>query len=107
MGNFGLNGGVPWFTNIDGELCILCKERVEDVSHFLLDCHNFRGNHESLWSNLSQKVTTCNPSDGSQISQFCSNMDREQKILLLLGCSFPFLPGYDHYGEEVNFFCYW
>ena len=34
MGNFGLNGGVPWLTNTDGELCLLCKESVEDVSHF-------------------------------------------------------------------------
>ena len=94
MGNFGLNGSVPWFTNIDRELCILFKEIVEDVSHFLLDWHNFRGNHESLWSNLSQKVTACNPSGRSQISQFCSNMDREHRILLLLGCS-------------TNFVCYW
>ena len=23
MGNFGINGGVPWFTNTDGELCLL------------------------------------------------------------------------------------
>ena len=44
MGNFRLNGSVPWFTNIDGEPCILCKESVEDVSHFLLNYHNFRGN---------------------------------------------------------------
>ena len=60
-------GGVPWLTNIDGELCLLCKESVEDVSHFLLDCPNFRDNRESLWSNLSQKVIACNPSDGTQI----------------------------------------
>ena len=54
MGNFGINGGVPWLTNTDGELCLLRKESVEDVSHFLLDCPNFRDNHESLWSNLMQ-----------------------------------------------------
>ena len=36
MGNFGINGGVPWLTNTDGELCLLCKESVEDVSHFPL-----------------------------------------------------------------------
>ena len=55
MGNFGLNGGVPWLTNTDGELCLFCKDSAEDVSHFLLDCPNFRDNFESLWSNLSQK----------------------------------------------------
>ena len=25
MGNFGLNGGVPWLTNTDGELCLFAK----------------------------------------------------------------------------------
>ena len=55
MGNFGINGGVPWLTNTDGELCPLCKESVEDISHFLSGRPNFRGNRESLWSNLSQK----------------------------------------------------
>ena len=85
MGNFGINGGVPWLTYTDGELCLLCKESVEDVSHFLLDCPNFRDNRESLWSNLNQKVIACNPSDGMQISHFFNSLDREQKILLLLG----------------------
>ena len=49
MGNFGINGGVPWLTNTDGELCLLCKEGVEDVNHFLSDCPNFRDNRASLW----------------------------------------------------------
>ena len=85
MGNFGLNGGVPWLTNTDCGLYLLCKESVEDVSHFLLDCPNFRDNHESLWSNLSQKVIACNPSHETQRSHFFSSLDKEQKILLLLG----------------------
>ena len=90
MGNFGLNGGVPWLTNIDGELCLFCKNSVEDVSHFLSDCSSFRDNFESLWSNLSQKLIACNPSDGTQISHFISSLDRQQKIILLLG-DFPLL----------------
>ena len=32
--NFGIDGGVPWFTNTDAELCLLCKDSVEEVSHF-------------------------------------------------------------------------
>ena len=56
MGNFGINGGVPWLTNTDGELCLLCKESIEDVSYFRLYWPNFRDNRESLWSILSQKV---------------------------------------------------
>ena len=35
MENFGINNGVPWLTNTDSELFRLCKESVEDVSHFL------------------------------------------------------------------------
>ena len=83
-GNFGLNGSVPWLTNTDGELCRFCKNSVEDVSRFLLDCSSFKDNFESLWSNLSQKIIACNPSDGTQISHFISSLDRQQKIILLL-----------------------
>ena len=110
----GINGGVPWLTNTDSELCLLCKESVEDVSHFLLDCPNFRDNRESLWSNLSQKVIACNPSDGTQVSHFFSSLVREQKTLLLFGeggggggSLSPFSPGYSHYGKEVHFLCGW
>ena len=89
MGNFRLNGSVPWFTNTDGEFCLFCKNGVEDVSHFLSDCSSFRDNFESLWLNLSQKIIACNPSDGIQISHFISSLDRQRKIILLLG-GFPF-----------------
>ena len=80
MANLGLNGGVPRLTNTDGELCLFCKNSVEDVSYFLSDCSSFRDNFESLWSNLSQKLIACNPSDGTQISHFISSLDRQQKI---------------------------
>ena len=80
MGNFGLNGGVPWLTNTDGELCLFCKYSVEDVSHFLSDCSSSRYNFESLWSNLSQKIIACNPSDRTQISHFISSLDRQQNL---------------------------
>ena len=85
MGNFGLNGGVPWLTNTDGELCLFRKDRVEGVSHFLVDCLSFKDNFESLWSNLRQKIISSNPSDGTQISHFISSLDIQQKVLLLLG----------------------
>ena len=39
---------------------------------------------ESLWSNLSQNILACNPSDRTQISHFFSSLDREQKTLVLL-----------------------
>ena len=84
MANFGLNGGVPWLTNTDGESCLFCKNSVEDLSHFLSDCSSFRDNFESLWSNLSQKIIDSNQSDGTQISHFISSLDGQQKIVLLL-----------------------
>ena len=40
-GNFGLNGSVPWLTDTDGEVCLFCKNSVEDVSHFLSDRPSF------------------------------------------------------------------
>ena len=91
LGNFGLNGGVPWLTNTDGELCLFCKNSVEDVSHFLSDCSSCRDNFESLWSHLRQKIIAGNLSDGTQLSHFISSLDRQQNIILLLGgFLFPF-----------------
>ena len=85
MRNSGTDGGVPWLTNTDGELCLPCKEGVGVVSRSLLDCPNFSDNREFLWSKLNQKVIACNPSDKTHISHFFSSFDREQRILLLLG----------------------
>ena len=85
MGNFGLNGGIPWLSNTDGALCFICKGDVETVNHFLFDCPYFRENFDTLWSNLISKVTVYNQTDGLQISQFIMNLDQYQKILLLLG----------------------
>ena len=70
IGKFGINGCVPWLTNTVGKLCLFCKGSAKDVIHMLLDSPNFRDNRESLWLNLSQKVTACHPSDGTQISHF-------------------------------------
>ena len=52
-GNFGLNGGVPWLSNTEGALCFICKENVENVNHFLLECREFRNNFDSIWLNLT------------------------------------------------------
>ena len=38
MGNFGLNRSMPWLRNTDGALCFICKQDVEKVMHFFLDC---------------------------------------------------------------------
>ena len=86
MGNFGLNGGIPWLSNTDGASCFLCKVDTETVNHFLLDCPNFREHFDSLWANLTVKVMKFNYIDGRQISEFIAKLDRHQKTLLLLGC---------------------
>ena len=59
---------------------------IETVSHFLLDFPNFREHFDSLWANLTVKITNFNDIDGRQISEFIAKLDRHQKTLLLLGC---------------------
>ena len=56
------------------------------MSHFLLDCPNFREHFDLLWANLTVKVKKFNDIDGRQISEFIAKLDRHQKTLLLLGC---------------------
>ena len=34
MGNFCLNGSLPWLQNTDGAICFICKEDIESVTHF-------------------------------------------------------------------------
>ena len=86
MGNFGLNGDIPWLSNTDGAACLPCKMDIETVNHFLLDCANFREHFDSLWANLTVKITKFNYIDGRQISEFIAKLDRHQKALLLLRC---------------------
>ena len=91
MGNFGFNEGVPWLSHTQGALCFICKENIENISHFLHDCTEFRQNFDSIWLNLKQKVISANPIDGSQIFDFIFHLDRQQKTLLQLGgLSLPF-----------------
>ena len=65
MGNFGLNGSSPWLQNTDDAICFICKEDIESVTHFFLDCSYFRNNFESLWDKLKIKIARSNPIDGA------------------------------------------
>ena len=65
MGQFGPNGGVPWLSDTDGALCFICKSETEDFNHFAVNCPHFREEFQSLWSNLKNRVISCNPFDGS------------------------------------------
>ena len=55
------------------------------MTHFLLDCSYFKQNFLSLWRNLKIKITVSNEADGVNICQFIDNLDRHNKVLLLLG----------------------
>ena len=88
-GNLGLNGGVPWLSNTEDALCFICKENVENVNHFLLECREFRNNFDSIWLNLRQKIVSVSPIDGPQFFGFIHHLNQRHKVLLLLGdCNF-------------------
>ena len=90
-GNFGLNDGIPWFTNTEGATCFVCKQGVETVNHFLFECPGFKENIDSLWDKLKTKAGHLNPADGDQIVDFITNLDQHNKMLLLLrGLQLPF-----------------
>ena len=91
MGNFGPNGSLPWLQNIDGAICFLCKEDIESVTHFFLDCSYFRNNFESLSHKLKIRIARFNPIDGAYICNFIKNLDGNNRVLLLLrGLALPF-----------------
>ena len=91
MGNFGLNGGIPWLTNTEDATCFVCKQGVETVNHFLLECPGFKENFDSLWDKLKTNARHLNPIDGDQIVKFITNLDQHNKMLLLLeGLQLPF-----------------
>ena len=85
MSNFGLNGCIPPLQSTDGAICFICKEEIESVIHFLLDCSYFRNNFDSLWNKLKLKIARSNQTDGVYICNFITNLDQNNKVLLLLG----------------------
>ena len=91
MGGFGLNGSVPWLKDTEGALRFICKEDVENTYHFFLDCPQFKENFDSVWRNLQLKITRSNLTDGIQIANFIKNLNRQNKVMLLVGgLSLPF-----------------
>ena len=69
----------------NGALCFVCKQDVESVTHFLLDRSYLKQNFLSLRRNLKLKITVSNQADGVNICRFIDNLDRNHKVLLLLG----------------------
>ena len=85
MSNFGFNGCILWLQNTDGAICFICKQETGSVTHFLLDFSYFRNNFDSLWNKLTLKIAQSNQTDGIYIWNFIKNLDRNNKVLLLLG----------------------
>ena len=78
VGNFGLNGSVPWLKDTEGTLCFSSKEDIENTDHFLLDCSQFKEKFDSVWRNLHLKTIRSNPTDGIQIASFIKVLDRQR-----------------------------
>ena len=72
----------PWFADTDGVTCSVCKQGVESVKHFVLECRGFEENFDSLWEKLKTKVTELNPADGDHNVNFVTNLDQHHKVLL-------------------------
>ena len=85
MGNFGLNGGNPWLTNTKGATGFVCRQGVENVNHFLLECSGFKENLDSISDKLKTKARHLNPVNGDKVVDFITNLDQHNKMLLLLG----------------------
>ena len=48
MGKFGLNGSDSCLKDTEGTLCFICKEDIENLDHFLLDCPQFKEKFGSI-----------------------------------------------------------
>ena len=70
MGHIGLSGGIPWLRDSDETFCFVCKQDVESVIHFLVDCSYFKQNFLSFCRNLKIKITVSNQADEVNICQF-------------------------------------
>ena len=81
MGSFGLNGSVLWLKDMEGALCLICKEDAGNTYHFFLDCPQFKENFESVWRNLQLKITRSSPTDGIQMANFIKNLNRQNKVM--------------------------
>ena len=85
MGSFGLNGSVPWLKDTEGALSFICKEDLENTYHFFLDRSQFQGNFDYVWHKLQLKFTRSNPTDGIQIANLIKKLNRQNKVMLLVG----------------------
>ena len=89
MGNFGLNGGIPWLAETDNSLLYL-QRRQQTLCHFFFDCPTFKPTFDSLWCNLLLKACNLNAVNETQISQFITNLDVPQNAFVVWMPPSPF-----------------
>ena len=71
--------------------CLICKNSVEDVGHFFLNCMSFRENFNILWSNLKTTLFNAKPPESNFMVSFLENLDGKHTTMFLLGgLSLPF-----------------
>ena len=91
MGNFGPNASVPWLRIPKAHFALFVRRISKNSNHFLLDCPQFKENFDSIWRNLDPKIMRSNPTNGIQIADFIKRLNRQRKIMLLVGgLSLPF-----------------
>ena len=64
----------------------LAEKTMKHFVIFFFDCPTFKPSFDSLWCNMLLKASNLNVADGTQISQFITNLDWFHKTLLLFGC---------------------
>ena len=91
MGNFGPSASVPWLKDTESALCFICKVDIENTDHFLLHCPQVKDGFDSICRNLYPKIMRSNPTDDIEIDDFIKGLNRQHKIMLLVGgLSLPF-----------------
>ena len=85
QGTLALTEGFPGCQILKMHSALICKENVENVNHFLLECREFRNNFDSIWLNLRQKIVSVGPNWWTSIFF----------ILFII------------WTNGIKFFCYW
>ena len=68
-GLIGLNGGAPWLIGTNGAFCFICKNEVENITHFSLVWPNFRNSFDLLCNDLEMKILDHSATDRTPIAK--------------------------------------
>ena len=61
--------------------CFACAStEVEDLAHFFVNCRDFIGQFESVWSNLDAKIISSDSLDGGAIGEFIRNLKHQEML---------------------------